>query len=274
MVWSMKTEKNSISTEGKEKSMFKLPIGEYDKLVIYGNGRKLLEKTRDFTKLGEFKDDKVTEHYFDRLLSINLLNEPKNARKENLERKDNYTLSFKKSWGDTGVAIYIHETEIAVEELGEYVSMEANGEKDYLYGYRLHFMHGAEGDIYNVERMYVPKDWTLPRGSDWSGYGCRTPRNCYEIVDEERQERLKEIAEIQGKPYEPCNLLHKWYEYKPVTETVMSSETYHRSEKTAERLERERLAELMNSVVYGNKFSHYDIENLLKVVDIKAKVNA
>ena len=251
--------------------MYKQELSSIKKLVIYGNGKKLLEKNRDFNKIGKLENGKYTDSYFDRILSVNLENEPVKARKENLNRKDNYFLSFKKDYyRETQTALYIHFSEVSVDNLGEFCAMDSHDEKCFLYAYKLTFKNGAEADLYHVEKMNVPGNWKLPAGSDWGGFGCKSPKNFYEIVDENQQQKNKELVEKTGRKYTPFNLLHKWYTAETITETVLTSEGYHKYIKTAERENREKLAALMNTVLH-DKLSHYDIENLLKVVNITVK---
>lgn len=61
--------------------MFKLNLGEVDKLIVYGNGKKYLEKTRNFDDVGILLNEKYHHPYGDKIITINLVQEPKNARK-------------------------------------------------------------------------------------------------------------------------------------------------------------------------------------------------
>ena len=251
--------------------MFKQSLSGIDKLIIYGNGEKLLEKNRDFNKIGKLENGSYHDSYFDRILSINLNQETKQARKENLNRKDNYFLSFKKDYSrQPGTALYLHFSEVSVKNLGEFLAMDTHDEKCFLYAFQIRFLNGAEAELYHIEKMNVPGNWTPPAGYDFAGYGCKTPENCYEIVSEEQQKHNKEFAEKTGRKYVPFNLLHKWYTNETITETVLTSEGYHKYIKSPERENRENLAAVMNTVLY-NKISHYDIEKLLQVVNITIK---
>lgn len=71
--------------------------------------------------------------------------------------------------GRKKTALYVHVSEVNVENLGEFVAMEHNGEKDYLYGYKLTFNHGARAAFAHVKRMCVPGSWTIP---DEEKSGC------------------------------------------------------------------------------------------------------
>ena len=69
------------------------------------------------------------------LESIVLSGEIKRALKENLDRKDNYTLNYKSEFSFRGTckALYIHESEIQVVDLGDVLAMETSEEKNYLH---------------------------------------------------------------------------------------------------------------------------------------------
>ncbi|MBR3600249.1 MAG: hypothetical protein IKL53_10290 [Lachnospiraceae bacterium] len=56
------------------------------------------------------------------------------------------------------------------------------------------------------------------------------------------------------------------------TEYTVESDYYTRCEKTDERLYREKLAKIISSCLYSNKtVSHYEVEELLKKLDISIK---
>ena len=241
--------------------MFNQYLEGIKKLVIYGDGKKYMEKTRDLASVAEWKNGKVVDSYFDKILSINLTSEPKTARKENLSRKDNYYLTFKDDlFHERRTALYIHISEIDFEDLGEYIAMEHNGEKDYLYAYKVGFKHGATADIVHYERLNVSGDWTIPesekaKGAKWGEYG----RNVYYTR-----------PTTTAKDGTVFNLVHRYFTTETISETYYTSEGYHKIEKDDSRKEREELAEVLSKAL-GKHISHYDIDSLLKVVSITIK---
>ena len=107
---------------------------EFGKIVIYGHGVKLFE--RDDLQAFEMRKqdngaEKLTEVYRGSPIAITLAGDIKRAVKENLNRKDNYTLSYQVEYypRERRQALYIHESEIAVDDLGELLAMENKDEK-------------------------------------------------------------------------------------------------------------------------------------------------
>lgn len=250
--------------------MFKMNFDGIGKLVIYGDGKILLEKTRDLNNV--MLTEGKTEFTQGRI-EFYLSDTPKNARKENLNRKDcyflNYTDTHNGYYNERKTALYVHESEISVTNLGEYVSMNSNGETCYLYRYALNFKNGFEYNEVNSEKMLVDGKWTLPSGAKWHTMGDYN--NTYDVISKDQSEFYK-----KRHPDSPeYNLVHWTIERKTASTNYYSSETYHRIEKTEDRKEREKLADILNSALGSSShLSHYDIEELLKVVDIKIKANA
>lgn len=245
--------------------MFKLNLRDVDKLIVYGNGKKYLEKTRDFAKVGVILNDKYHNPYGDTITEINLAQEPKNARKENLNRTDNYYLTFKDEIfrNERKTAVYIHVSEVEVDDLGEFVAFEANGEKDYLYLYKVTFRNGATAKFYRAEHMKVDKGWKIPEeefaaGARWSNtYNTNAPT--YDTLSERAERKTG------------CNLIKRYVEFGTITENYYTSEGYHKTEKDDDRKNREEIAALMNKVLGQHKVSHYDVADLQKYFDITIK---
>lgn len=257
--------------------MFKLSRNDYGKIVIYGNGAVLLEKERDFYEIGARDDNgKIRTTYGDDILYINLLSAPKTARKVNLMRKDNYTVKYDAGyyWHEKKTALYIHVSEIGVLPLGEFVAADHDGEKDYLYGYKVTFNHGAGARVLKCEKLLVHGSWTIPEdekkaGAHWSR-GLGDHNNAYDTISAEELENRNIIRVKRGLEPENYNLVHWYYENVTITENYYTSETYHKIEKDSDRVQREKLAEVMNGVLH-DKLSHYDIDKLLTVVNITLK---
>ena len=243
--------------------MATISIGSIDKLVIYGNGEILMEKTRDLANISGL----------DRLVSFEIDNSPVKARKENLNRKDNYYLPYRPDWDryskTARTALYIHVSEVTFESCGEYVDVETNGAKHYLYKYNVTFKNATARRV-SVEKMNVPGSWTLPDGAKWHRIGDYD--NTYEIIDDATNALKKEIATKTGEPFTAYNMAHWTTETvtEPITVTY-KSERYHKIEKDAAREQREELAAAFNEIISGNHFSHYDIEKLFKKFDITPK---
>ena len=257
--------------------MFKASFDGIGKLVVYRDGVVLFEKTRDFEKLGVWKNGRVNGSGSDRIVSFNLSSAPKNARKVNLNRNDNFLVKY-----DAGVyikerktALYIHASEVSVENLGEFVSMEHDGEKDFLNAYKLVFNHGARVRVLRVEKLSVPGSWTIPEeehkaGAHWYSF-LGDHNNSYETVNAEELKRINARRRALGLPEENYNLRHWVFEYQDITENYYTSDYITRVEKDSARVDREKIAEALNAALGHDKLSHYDVDKLLKVVNITLK---
>ena len=118
---------------------------EINRIVIYGNGCKLFDRelpldtfTIEQPDNGEHKLHSV---YHGAPVEITLNTEVKTARKENLNRKDNYTLTYTPEYlhWERRTALYIHISEIEVTDLGNMLAMETKEEKNYIHAFVLHF---------------------------------------------------------------------------------------------------------------------------------------
>ena len=69
-------------------------------------------------------------------------------------------------------------------------------------------------------------------------------------------------------------MIKRYLTYDAVTEMTIDSDFYTRTEKTEDRLEREKIAEIISSCLYGDKtVSHYEVEALMKKLNITIKEN-
>jgi hypothetical protein len=245
----------------------RISIDEFSRMVVYDNGKILFEKGRDFDRIGTFEEGKYFYEYFDRIEFFNLP-DVKNARKENLFRKDCYFLRYTDpvfTW-ERKQALYIHVSCIEFEDLGEHVAVEHDGEKDFHHYYRLHFPDGFRYKHRNYERMNVSDDWKLPDGATWD-HG----QNCYTPVDKEDWNRNKQIAEKHGVPFEPYNMIHEWTSEKYGYDVVFPTDKFTRIEYDKARQDRERIADLMNEVLGKYTVSSYKVAELLEKLTIEIK---
>ncbi len=257
--------------------MFKMNFDGIGKLVIYRDGVVLFEKGRDLSRVGTFEKGRVNNSASDRVVSFNLSSAPKNARKVNLTRKDNFFVKYEDGnyIRERKTALYIHASEVSVENLGEFVSMEHDGEKDYLNAYKLIFNHGARVRVLRVEKLSVPGSWTIPEeerkaGAHWYSF-LGDHNNSYETVSAEELQRINARRRALGLPEENYNVRHWFFKYQDTKENYYTSDFLTRIEKNSDRVEREKIAAALNAVLGRDKLSHYDVEKLLKVADITLK---
>ena len=237
----------------------------FSRMVVYDNGKILLDKSRDLMKVGTFEEGKFSDGYYSKIEFISLP-DVKNARKENLFRNDCYFLKYTDPvlpW-ERKQALYIHVRYIEFEDLGEHVANVIEGETNYLHYYRLHFPEGFRYRKRNIEYLNVPKNWKLPEGASWD-HGP----NCYRPVgDTSLAERL---AEKHRKPFEPYNMVHEWTTEQYGYDNVYASDCYARQEKDSAREDRERIANAINEALGRHTVSHYDVAKLLEKLTIEVK---
>ena len=234
----------------------------YNKIIIYGNGEKLLTIDGSI-KESRTKDGKISTVYDGTPEQITLTNEIKNARKENLNRTDNYTLSYTGAYYDSGTALYIHCSEIMVEPRGEYVSSVIAGETNYKNAYLLRFVNPVIMERLRVERIEGATEiFKLPEGARFgSGYGTME-HPVYDLIDRTI------FTDRENTPF----IVKRWREPETITEILIESSRYTRIEKDAERVEREKIADIMNEKkIFYKDVSHYEIEKLLQYFNVTLK---
>lgn len=235
-------------------------------IIIYGHGEKLYTAGRGYFEESRItKDGKISSVYDGRPKAITLTTEPKRARKENLNRTDNYLLTYKGeySW-QSGLTLYIHESEISVTPAGEYIAFNTNGETNYKNAVMLHFTHGAEMRRCKVERVPgAGSDFKPPEGCRWSkDYSNNPEKPNYDVV------RSKPWSNEPGEP----EVIKRWIEPETVFEILAECPGYSRTEKTPERLRREEIAKILNkNKVFTRETNHYEIERLLTLFELTPK---
>ena len=245
--------------------MYNVKFYDFDKLVIFGGGAVLFEKTRDTEKNGVFENG-VFRHNMDRLISFSLPEEPKNARKENLFRKDAYFMGYRVDWSaERKTALYIPAALVPVADLGEVVAFGPhNGETNYKHIYKLTFPLGVEYKKQHVEKLLVPGDWKIPAdevaaGWHWSNGLVDHDKSYHLISDFARERGVKE------------NVSKWWKTEETKNELYYDSDYYTRTEKDAARLNREKIADIINECCKSFHASHYDVERLSEKLNIAIK---
>ena len=251
---------------------------EIGKIVIYGNGAKLFERE---TNIETYKieknangEDKLFNLYHDAPICIELSSAPKAARKENLNRKDNYTLTYTPDYlrYERRTALYIHESDIEVTDLGDVLSMETDEEKNYLHAVKLHFNNSTTYQRFHIEHIECDSDWTIPGRGRWSDAYGTEECPCYDTYDYTNHPR--EFIRAKGK-----GVIKRWTttETLPAGAEIITAERYYT--KTVESDERKRknaIAEKLNqSGQYNNsrdRWSHYDITKLEKALGYKLAI--
>ena len=245
-----------------------LPLAHVAKIVIYGNGLKLFERESDLDaytiKPNANGENKLHSLYRAAPVEITLTGEVKTARKENLSRKDNYTLTYTPEYinWERRTALYIHVSEIEVTDLGDVLSMETDEEKNYLHAVKLRFNGPTTYQRTHIERIPAGKNWKIPDGGRWSDAYGTEDRPCYDTPSR--------YAIANNPELENC-VIKRWItvETLPAGAEIITAERYYT--KTIESDERKRknaIAEKLNTSGEYNrdKWSHYDVTRLEKAL--------
>lgn len=187
----------------------------------------------------------------------------RNARKINFAKADIFDVktSDKNSFFKNGKDLYIPSSVISVESVTEKEVFEHDGETNYknVYALKLH----CDAHIWNT---HIEKVIDLPSNIPLQDYdkngifssGFSKNHNTYEY------HTLAKTGEER--------LLKKWMTYDAITEIELESDYYTRTEKTNERLQREEIASIISSCLYGDKsVSHYEVDKLMEKLNITIK---
>lgn len=255
-----------------------LTNGNIDKLVIYGNGKKYVEINAGqiepkFIKINSYGNRELTTKYYYSIDEIRISGEVKRANKENLNRKDNYLLRHKSdsfSWAkETLYALYIHESECSVIDMGETVAHQTDDETDYMRCYALTFTNPVL--IRDAVFEKIPCDtFELPEGSSFGDSIGTKERPVYNWYD--TSDYVSFVERKRGEKREPEHGVMKkyWNIYESEETILVTVGPYCRMKYSNRRKEADSLAKIIGDAI-GHRLSHYDIEKLQKVVDIKVK---
>lgn len=249
---------------------------EVEKIVIYGNGKKLFERElclETYTiKENDNREAKLQSVYRGEPVSVTLASEVKTARKENLDRKDNYILSYTPEhfkW-ERRAALYIHVSEIDVTDLGNVLAMETKEEKNYLHAVVLHFNNPVTFQRLHAEYIQCDGSWKIPDNGRWSNaYGTpETP--CYDTYD--FSDSPFEKSRKRGK-----GVIKRYVTFETIergAEIVTAERYYTKTVYSDERKRKNAIADKLNaSGIYDrDKWSHYDIEKLESALGYKLTI--
>lgn len=100
---------------------------EISNIIIYGNGKELYRSNQPYITIV----DENNREYDSK--EIILVGDTKRANKINLDRKDNYYVVDKenKYFSDKGYILYIHESEIKINNVTEKVALKLKHEVNY-----------------------------------------------------------------------------------------------------------------------------------------------
>ena len=230
--------------------MFKMKINgyeaNYNNLFIYDGNEIVFQTCR----------------MYDMNLRLDGLN-IRNARKIDFSKNDCFTVKSQNNdllWRN-GKDLYIPASVISVKEKNEVLSLDTNGEKTFIYEYILEFHCKAETVTKHYEKVTdLPANMPLTDYDASGKWGSGFSWN-YTMYDTYQNFKTKET-----------HIAKHWLTLDAINEYKVRADYIHRSEKTEERAEREKIAELLSSCLYNNHHvSHYEVERIMEKFNISIK---
>lgn len=191
--------------------------------------------------------------------------EIRSARKANFSKNDCFEMKACKNNEyrsfTNGKDLYIPVSIFELVSVEEKKHMEHDGEKNYknVYTFKLNC------DAYKYTKHWekvtdLPKDMPLSQYDANGKFGGGFSKDC-NMYDFSTNYKTKEEY-----------ITKKWLTYDAVTELVIDSDYYTRTEKDDDRLEREKIADILSSCLYSGKtVSHYEVSEILKKLDVTIK---
>ncbi len=191
--------------------------------------------------------------------------EIRNARKANFSKNDCFEMKSTKNneyrCFTNGKDLYIPVSVFELISIEEKEASKHDGEINYkkTYSFKLH----CEAYKYNKHWEKItdlPSDMPLseydPDGKFGSGFSKK-----HNMYDHCQNYKTKEEY-----------ICKRWLTYDPITELVIDSDYYTRTVKDADRIEREKIAEVLSSCLYsGKSVSHYEVARILEKLNVTIK---
>lgn len=251
----------------------KINLEHYEQINIYNESGVIFSTVRGGFERATIDGSKCKTHYSNKVIEIELpIENIRNALKLNLNKNDVFSIKYIPNDRYTlrnGRALYIHTRYINVENIGEYLSIETSGEKQYLTLYKFSFA--------NVQTIKEPKinrvicdTYTLKDGEKFGSY--YGPDKDHAVISSfDTSDSI--FIQKAGKPAEK-GILKRYMEDVLYNDFIVKSDYYTKTEKDAARIDREKLAEIINTCLHSKTLSHYDVENLLEKLNISIKEDA
>lgn len=235
------------------------------KIVFYNNGKKVEVQNHQADSTVYKMDDKnvMVTDYMNKVLSMDAGAEFKRALKENLNRKDNFYMSYLPDYSSyKKIALYVY----ADFEITEVIDHIWDRETAYINAVTINLPFIYE-ETTREELPYKP-DFQLPKGAAWYKKHGYNGNNTYMTIKLEKDDFSYKRRKKQGLPTEYIVHLTK-------KEVVKESHTfkvgpYTRITYTEEFQKAIDFADEFTKIV-GDKISRYDVEKLLKVYNITKK---
>lgn len=241
-------------------------LGTLGKVVFYNNGNKIeIESYQLDGDVFEVKESKISKVMLKKMTSLDPGSEFKRAVKENLNRKDNYYMTYSEQYyKGKKVALYINAA-FEVEEV-----IDRQDEKETCYIKAVHVSLPFEYEETTREELPYNPDFKLPEGADWYRFGENNGYDTYKIIELDAEEFGYKRRTDKGLPTKYINHL--------TTETVKHDYhifrvgPYTKIEYSETRTKARELAEDISKILYtGKEISMYEMERILEKYDITKK---
>lgn len=248
----------------------KIKLDHYEQVNIYNENGIIFSTKRGGFDRATINGNKCATYYANRVSEIELpIDNIRNALKLNLNKNDVFSIKYIPGERYTirnGRALYIHTKYIKVETIGEYLGIETSGEKGYLTIYKLTFANAQTVREPKIDRI-ICDNYTLQDGETFGdGYGKDKARAVISTFDTAKSRFVKGADNPAEK-----GILKKYFADISYTEFIVKSDYYTRTEKDAARVEREKIADIINSCLHNKSISHYDVERMLEKLNISIK---
>ena len=248
----------------------KINLTHYEQVNIYNESGVIFSTMRGGFERATINGEKCVTSYRDTVTDIELnAGHIRHARKLTYDRKDIFDITYYPEHRynvRNGKALYIHTQYINVEIMGEYLSMSGNGEKNYLTLYKLTFANAQTVQESRYERI-VCDNYTLLPGETFGGGMGRDKEHAVISTFDTSESALRTRKNIPAEK----GIIKHYLENVRYSDFVVKSDYYTRTEKDAARVEREKIAEIMNTCLHGKTISHYDVEKMLEKLNISTK---
>lgn len=245
----------------------KFNINNYEQINIYNENGVIFSTIRGGFERATIKDGKAQTHYNNTVYEIDLpVDNIRNARKIDFLKNDVFAVNYipdNRYSIRNGKALYIHTKYITVDNMGEYLSIETSGEKDFLTLYKFTFASPQIISEPQCERI-ICDNYTLKEGERFSdGFGKDKAHACISTFDTSENTFYKK----SGRPAEK-GIIKRYFAEIVYNSFLVKSDYYTRTEKDAARIEREKIAEIINTCLYNKTVSHYDVEKIMEKLNI------
>ena len=248
----------------------KINLSNYETINIYNENGVIFSTVRGGFERASIDGEKCRLHYSNRVDTIDLpIENIRNAQKLSFTKNDVFSIKHIPSDRHiirSGRALYIPDRYIKVERLGEFIALEANGEKDFLTLYKFTFANPQTVSEPHFERI-ICDNYTLAEGETF-GSGCGKDKKHAVISTFDTSDNV--YYKRSGKPAEK-GIIKYYFQDVIYNDFIVKSDYYTRTEKYEARREREKIADIINTCLYNKTVSHFDVEKIMERLNITVK---